>query len=66
MRCWFEEENVSFVQKRRDDYEALDTTEKQRFENYIDVRVRMFSFSLMTCQVSSTSQFHYKRIKEFF
>ena len=66
MRYWFEEENFALVQKGREDYEALDDTEKQKFEYYIDERVRMFSFSLSTGQVSSTPQFHYKRIKEFF
>ena len=66
MRYWFEEENFALVQKGRDDYEALDDTEKQKFEYYIDVRIRMFSFSLSTGQMSSTPQFHYERIKEFF
>ena len=66
MRYWFEEENFALVQKGRDDYEALDETEKQKFEYYIDERVRMFSFSLSTGQMSSTPQFHYERIKEFF
>ena len=66
MRYWFEEENFALVQKGREDYEALDDTEKQKFEYYIDERVRMFSFSLSTGQVSSTPQFHYKRITEFF
>ena len=66
MRYWFEEENFALVQKGREDYQALDDTEKQKFEYYIDERVRMFSFSLSTGQVSSTPQFHYKRIKEFF
>ena len=66
MRYWFEEKNFALVQKGRKDYEALDDTEKQKFEYYIDERVRMFSFSLSTGQVSSTPQFHYKRIKEFF
>ena len=66
MRYWFEEENFALVQKGRKDYGALDDTEKQKFEYYIDERVRMFSFSLSTGQVSSTPQFHYKRIKEFF
>ena len=66
MRYWFEEENFALVQKGRKDYRALEDTEKQKFEYYIDERVRMFSFSLSTGQVSSTPQFHYKRIKEFF
>ena len=66
MRYWFEEENFALVQKGREDYEALDDTEKQKFEYYIDERVRMFSFSLSTGQMSSTPQFHYERIKEFF
>ena len=66
MRYWFEEENFALVQKGREDYEALDDTEKQKFEYYIDERIRMFSFSLSTGQLSSTPQFHYKRIKEFF
>ena len=66
MRYWFEEKNFALVQKGRKDYKALDDTEKQKFEYYIDERVRMFSFSLSTGQVSSTPQFHYKRIKEFF
>ena len=66
MRYWFEEENFALVQIGRDDYEALDDTEKQKFEYYIDERVRMFSFSLSTGQMSSTPQFHYERIKEFF
>ena len=66
MRYWFEEENFALIQKGREDYEALDDTEKQKFAYYIDERVRMFSFSLSTGQVSSTPQFHYKRIKEFF
>ena len=66
MRYWFEKENFALVQKGRDDYEVLGDTEKQKFEYYIDERVRMFSFSLSTGQVSSTPQFHYKRIKEFF
>ena len=66
MRYWFEEENFALVQKGRDDYEALDETEKQKFEYYIDERIRIFSFSLSTGQVSFTPQFHYKRIKEFF
>ena len=57
---------IFFVQKGRDDYEALDAREKQRFEYYIDECVRVFSFSLTTGQVSSTSQLHYKRIKELF
>ena len=66
MRYWFEEENFALVQKGRKDYKALGDTEKQKFEYYIDERVRMFSFSLSTGQVSSTPQFHYKRIKAFF
>ena len=66
MRYWFEEENFALVQKGRKNYGALDDKEKQKFEYYIDERVRMFSFSLSTGQVSSTPQFHYKRIKEFF
>ena len=66
MRYWFEEENFALVQKGRKDYGALDDKEKQKFEYYIDERVRMFSFSLSTGQVSSTPQFHYRRIKEFF
>ena len=66
MRYWFEEENFALVQKRREDYGALDDKEKQKFEYYIDERVKMFSFSLSTGQVSSTPQFHYKRFKEFF
>ena len=66
MRYWFEEENFALVQKGRKNYGALDDTEKQKFEYYIDERVRMFSFSLSTGQVSSTPQFHYKRIKKFF
>ena len=66
MRYWFEEENFALVQKGREDYEALDDTEKQKFEYYIDERIRMFSFSLSTGQLSSTPQFHHKRIKEFF
>ena len=66
MRYWFEEKNFALVQKGREDYEALDDTEKQKFEYYIDERVRMFSFSLSTGLVSSAPQFHYKRIKEFF
>ena len=66
MRYWFEEENFALVQKGRKDYGALDDKEKQKFEYYIDERVRRFSFSLSTGQLSSTPQFHYKRIKEFF
>ena len=66
MRYWFEEENFALVQKGREDYGALNDKEKQKFEYYIDERVRMFSFSLSTGQVSSTPQFHYKRITEFF
>ena len=66
MRYWFEKENFALVQKGRDDYEALDETEKKKFEYYIDERIRMFSFSLSTGQMSSTPQFHYERIKEFF
>ena len=66
MRYWFEQENFALVQKGRDGYEALGDTEKQKFEYYIDERVRMFSFSLSTGQMSSTPQFHYERIKEFF
>ena len=66
LRYWFEEKNFALVQKGRKDYEALDDTEKQKFEYYIDERVRMFSFSLSTGQMSSTPQFHYERIKEFF
>lgn len=66
MRYWFEEENVALVRKGRDDYEALDATEKQKFEYNIDECVRMFSCNLTTDEVSSTSQFRYKRIKEFF
>ena len=66
MRYWFEEENFALVQKGRKDYGALDDKEKQKFEYYIDERVRMFSFSLSTGQLSSTPQFHFKRIKGFF
>ena len=66
IRYWFEEENFALVQKGRKDYGALDDKEKQKFEYYIDERVRMFSFSLSTGQLSSTPQFHYKRIKQFF
>ena len=66
MRYWFEQENFALVQKGRDDYEVLGDTEKQKFEYYIDERIRMFSFSLSTGQMSSTPQFHYERIKEFF
>ena len=57
---------LDLVQKGRDDYEALDDTEKQKFEYYIDERIRIFSFSLSTGQVYFNSQFQYKRIKEFF
>ena len=66
MRYWFEEENFALVQKGRKDYGALNNKEKQKFEYYIDERVRIFSFSLSTGQLSSTPQIHYKRITEFF
>ena len=66
MRYWLQNENFALVQKGRDDYHALNETEKQKFEYYIDDRVRMFSFSLSTGRLSLTPEFHYKRIKAFF
>ena len=48
MRYWLQDENFALVQKGQDDYHSLNETEKQKFEYYIDERIRMFSFSLST------------------
>ena len=66
MRYWLQDENFALVQKGQDDYHSLNETEKQKFEYYIDERIRMFSFSLSTGRLSSTPEFHYNRIKAFF
>ena len=46
MRYWLQDENFALVQKGQDDYHSLNETEKQKFEYYVDERIRMFSFSL--------------------
>ena len=66
MRYQLQDENFALVQKGQDDYHSLNETEKQKFEYYIDERIRMFSFSLSTGRLSSTPEFHYNRIKAFF
>ena len=63
---WSLEENLTVVLKGRNNYSSLDESEKFKFENYIENRVRMFSFSVNSSRVSKTLIFHYNRINDFF
>ena len=56
---------MALIVKGRENYEALSILEKLKFENYIEERIRMFSFSLSTSRLSSTPEFHYNRVKAF-
>ena len=64
-RYWLQTDNLALIVKGRENYEALSISEKLKFENYIEERIRMFSFSLSTSRLSSTPEFHYNRIKAF-
>ena len=66
MRYWLQDENFALVQKGQDDYHSLNETEKQKFEYYIEERIRIFSFRLSTGRSSSAPKFQYNMIKEFF
>ena len=63
---WSKEENLKVVMKGRENYSSLNELEKFKFENYIENRVRMFSFSVNSSRVSESLMFHHKRINEFF
>tara|TARA_B100000029_G_scaffold53405_1_gene48488 strand:- start:118 stop:573 length:456 start_codon:yes stop_codon:yes gene_type:complete len=63
---WSMEENLAVVLKGRENYSSLDEAEKFKFENYIENRVRMFSFSVNSSRVSDSLEFHNSRIKDFF
>ena len=63
---WSLEENLTVVLKGRNNYSSLDESEKFKFENYIENRVRMFSFSVNSSRISKTLIFHYNRINDFF
>ena len=52
--------------KGRENYSSLNELEKFKFENYIENRVRMFSFSVNSSRVSDSLMFHRNRINEFF
>ena len=40
-------------------------SEKLKFEDYIEERIRMFSFSLSISKLSSTPEFHYYQVRAF-
>jgi len=63
---WSKEENLKVVMKGRGNYSSLNELEKFKFENYIENRVRMFSFSVNSSRVSDSLMFHRNRINEFF
>ena len=63
---WSKEENLKVVMKGRENYSGLNELEKFKFENYIENRVRMFSFSVNSSRVSDSLMFHRNRINEFF
>ena len=63
---WSMEENLKVVLKGREDYSSMNDSEKFKFENYIENRVRMFSFSVNSSKVSDTLIFHHNRINDFF
>ena len=63
---WSKEENLKIVMKGRENYSSLNELEKFKFENYIENRVRMFSFSVNSSRVSDSLMFHRNRINEFF
>ena len=63
---WSKEENLKVVMKGRENYSSLNELEKFKFENYIENRVRMFSFSVNSSRVSDSLMFHRNRINEFF
>ena len=63
---WSKEENLKVVMKGRENYSSLNELEKIKFENYIENRVRMFSFSVHSSRVSDSLMFHRNRINEFF
>ena len=64
-RYWLQTDNLALIVKGRENYETLSVSEKLKFENYIEERIRMFSFSLSTSRLSSTPEFHYNRVKAF-
>ncbi len=64
-RYWLQTDNLALIVKGRENYEALSISEKLKFENYIEERIRMFSFSLSSSRLSSTPEFHYNRVKAF-
>ena len=63
---WSKEENLKVIMKGRENYSGLNELEKFKFENYIENRVRMFSFSVNSSRVSDSLMFHRNRINEFF
>lgn len=63
---WSTEENLKVVIKGRENYSSLNESEKFKFENYIENRVRMFSFSVNSSRVSDSLVFHHNRINDFF
>ena len=63
---WSKDENLKVVMKGRENYSGLNELEKFKFENYIENRVRMFSFSVNSSRVSDSLMFHRNRINEFF
>ena len=64
-RYWLQTDNLALIVKGRENYETLTVLEKLKFENYIEERIRMFSFSLNTSRLSSTPEFHYNRVRAF-
>lgn len=56
---------MALIVKGRENYETLSVSEKLKFENHIEDRIRIFSFSLSTSRLSSAPNFHYNRVKAF-
>ena len=55
---WLQTANLALIVKRLENYETLSISEKLKFENYIEERIRMISFSLCNSRLSSTPEFH--------
>ena len=57
--------NLALFVKVRKNYKTLTEPEKLKFENYIEERIRMFSFGLSASRLSSTPELHYNRVRAF-
>ena len=64
-RYWLQTDNLTLIVKGRENYETLSASEKLKFENYIEERIRMFSFSQSTSRSLSNPEFRYNRVKAF-